>query len=747
MKSPFTQNRAERAFPILLVVFLSLFSNLGTASAQELNFNLPTGYSVKMNGLGSTICQASGITISTGALSSLPAVNQSDLPQAEGAFHHAIAGKPYTMVLDIPDAAVFVNMNPYISYRYGKADGTIPLNTYYAVQSPNPPAGFIRFEFPFTFELGEQYGYLTFIIAEYQPGPQSLGHKVVIPITVLGPTSKEVPILGTTTQPQIPYLILHAPPGDGSSSEFQDSKTTCREFTDSYAEDGSNSFNLAAKIGVAGSIGFIATVNYEFSVTFSGGATIGDMAVKTSSNQTCVTVSEGFSTTEITGPNGGGDVFIGYGTDMNLGLYPYLRVDSSNCDVVLDSGLIYMATGQPRKFAYTKTAILSEIETLNQIIADSATVGAKVFYEAKNQRNVWEQVLAMNEANVNNPANVPIGSDINFSSGVSASQESAITVVETNALEVEHYIEGNIGLEVVLEVGGSGVSGGYQYNTSKRFGKSQNQSDEVAQLIRYTLADDDQGDLFKVKVVRDPMYGTPIFRTILGTKSSCPYQGGYQRDQPKLKHVGNTSNSIVSLGNPVGSSATFFIDICNESNEARNYYLKLNANSNPNNAEVRVAGALLNGNEFGQFFPIPANSCLQNYEVSVKQATQLSYPNLELFLYPECNEDDIQSSIFASVYFGNATGVHEQAGNIAQLNVSPNPTSGVVNVSFDLTESAPVRLEVRDLMGRLQLLGLDETRPAGTQQAQLNLGHLPAGMYLLEIESGTARMTRKLMVE
>ncbi|MDX1912743.1 MAG: T9SS type A sorting domain-containing protein [Saprospiraceae bacterium] len=731
-----------------LLTITALLCVAFSTRAQELNFNLPTGYSVKMNGLGSTICQASGTTITTSALSFLPAVSLGDLPQSEGAFHHANAGQPFTMVLDIPDASVFANMNDYISYRYGTANGNIPLNTYISVPSPNPPSGFIRFEFPVMFELGEQYGYLTFIIAEYQPAQMSaLGHRVVIPITVLGPTTSEVPILGSTTQPQIPYLILHAPPGDGSSSEFQDSKTTCREFTDSYAEDGSNSFNLAAKIGVAGSLGFIATVDYEFSVTFSGGATIGDMSVRTSSNQTCVTVSEGFNTTEITGPTGGGDVFIGYGTDLNLGLYPYLRVDSSNCDVVLDSGLIYMATGQPRKFAYTKTAILSEMETLQQIIADSATVGPKITYNSQNQLRVWEQVLAMNEANLNNPGNVPIGSDINFSSGVSASQESAITIVETNAIEVEHYIEGNIGVEVVIEVGGSGVSGGYQYNTSKRFGKSQNQSDEVAQLIRYTLADDDPGDLFKINVVRDPMFGTPIFRTITGTKSSCPYQGGYQRDQPRLRHDGTTDNHIVSSGNPVGGSATFYIDICNESNEARNYYLKLNANSNPNNAEVRVAGALLNGNDLGQLFTVPASSCLENYEVSVKQASQLSYPNLELFLYPECNEDDIQSSVFASVYFGNASGVNENPGNLARLSVFPQPAANVVNVAFELVEPAPLRLTVNDIMGRLLWADTDENCPAGSQQKQLNIIDLPAGIYILGIQSGEERHTCKLIVE
>lgn len=729
-------------------LLLALLFGLGTTSAQELIFDLSTGYQIKVNGVGSTICHASGAVSAPTLFGVLPNVDFSSLPQVEGAYHHAYAGRPFNVSVDIPLLGNLPSSNLVLLYAYGSLPTGFQSSNV-VLASPGAPSGYMRFLIPVNFELASEYSYLTFVVNDQigNNNPIPVGNGFIIPIMALGPTVKEVPILGTTVQPQMPYLVLHAPPGDGSSSEFQDSKTTCREFSDSYVEDGSNAVNLAAKIGVAGSIGFIATVDFEFSVTFSGGATVGDMSVTTSSNQTCVSVSEGFATTEVTGPNGGGDVFIGYGTDMNLGLYPFLRVDSSMCSVVADTGLIYMPTGVPRKFAYTKTAILDDMESLRLIVADSAMVGAKAAYNALNQLHVWEQVLAMNDANVNNPNNVPLGTDINFSSGVSASQESAITVVETNSIEVEHYIEGNFGVEVVVEVGGSGVTGGYQYNSSKRFGKSQNQSNEQSQLVRYTLADDDQGDQFKVKVVRDPMYGTPIFRPQTGTKSSCPYQGGYQRDQPNLKHDGNPNDSIVSLGNPVGGSATFFIDICNESNEARNYFLKLNANSNPNNAEVRVAGALLNGNDLGQLFTIPANGCLQNYEVSVKQATQFSYPNLELFLYPECNEDDIQSSIFASVYFGNASGTNDVAGNISQLAVFPNPTSGVANVAFELAETAPVRIQVVDLLGRLQTERTLEQANAGINQQQVDLSSLAAGIYLLDIQSNGGRATRKLVVE
>jgi hypothetical protein len=312
-------------------------------------------------------------------------------------------------------------------------------------------------------------------------------------------------------------------------------------------------------------------------------------------------------------------------------------------------------------------------------------------------------------------------------------------------------LEGTFGVEAVIEVGGSGVTGGYEYKSSKRFGKTQNQSAEEAKVMRYTLTDDDPGDVFNVDVVRDPMYGTPIFRLKAGTKSSCPYQGGFQRDQPKLWHDGQPGDQITLQGNPVGSSATFHLDLCNESNEARAYNLKLNAQSNLNGAVVSAAGVPLNGNDLGQTFTVPANGCVQDLVIEVKMlsaSSPLSYPNLELFLYAPCEVDNpIQSRVFASVYFGNATGVHDAQGPVSNLSVFPNPTAGAVTVAFELAESAPLRFEVYDLLGRRQWTGQEERLAAGTQQSQLDLARLPAGIYRLQMTGAETMPGRTLVIE
>lgn len=567
---------------------------------------------------------------------------------------------------------------------------------------------------------------------------------IVLPIVSVGQLflDQQVPVLGTTVQPQIPYMVLHAPPGDGSSSEFQETKTTCREYVDTYAEDGSNSANLAVKLGVAGSIGFIATVDFEFSVTFSAGITAGDLAVTTKSNQTCVTASQGFSTNALLGGSGGGDVFIGYGTDLNYGLYPLVRIDPNTCIAKKDTGMIYAPSGNPRKFVYTEEAIQADIIT-QKAKAGNLALSVRERNEAQNQADVWEKVLALNNANKNNPNNALI-ENLSLSAGANTSQESSITVLETNSLEVEHYIDFNTGVSAVVEIGGSGVSGGYEYKGSYRFGKTNNSSAEVAKVVRYSLADDDGGDLFNMKVVRDPMYGTPVFRLEPTSKSSCPYQGGYQRDQPKLKHDGTTNEHIVSQGNPVGSSATFKVDLCNESNEARTYNLKLNAQSNLNGAVVSAAGVPLNGNDLGQSFSVPANGCVQDLIIEVKQLSAnspLAYPDLELFLYAPC-EEDIQTSVFASVFFGNATGVNDLADN-SLLSVSPNPTSGWLQIS--LPEGNTLEsVRVMDLSGKtVQNLELG----AAASKTEIDLSGLPKGIYALQARAEGQVFVKKVVVQ
>ncbi len=176
----------------------------------------------------------------------------------------------------------------------------------------------------------------------------------------------------------------------------------------------------------------------------------------------------------------------------------------------------------------------------------------------------------------------------------------------------------------------------------------------------------------------------------------------------------------------------------------KHYNLKLNAASNLNGAVVSAAGVPLNGNDGGQVFDVPANGCVQDLVVEVKQLSAnspLSYPNLELFLFSPC-EQGIQTSVFASVFFGNATGVNDLADNNL-LSVSPNPTSGWLQISLPEGNTLEA-VRVMDLAGKT----VRNLEPgAAASKTELDLSGLPKGIYALQARSEGQVFVKKVVVE
>ena len=77
-----------------------------------------------------------------------------------------------------------------------------------------------------------------------------------------------------------------------------------------------------------------------------------------------------------------------------------------------------------------------------------------------------------------------------------------------------------------------------------------------------------------MKIVRDPVYGTPIFLLDSAqSKSSCPYEGGVRIDQPELKIVGQVSDTISIPNITLGTPGSFQVQVCNTSLSERTYRL------------------------------------------------------------------------------------------------------------------------------------------------------------------------------
>ena len=141
--------------------------------------------------------------------------------------------------------------------------------------------------------------------------------------------------------------------------------------------------------------------------------------------------------------------------------------------------------------------------------------------------------------------------------GASSSTTTATESTSSSSLTVERYVESSFATSFIATFGATGAFGGATFNTSQRWGTTNTTTSGQRTELSYTLSDDDQGDQFSVDVYRDRQYGTPFFKLGAGSKSSCPYEGGYQLDQPNLKAVNATGNNI-TVNAPAGSNSASF---------------------------------------------------------------------------------------------------------------------------------------------------------------------------------------------
>lgn len=90
-------------------------------------------------------------------------------------------------------------------------------------------------------------------------------------------------------------------------------------------------------------------------------------------------------------------------------------------------------------------------------------------------------------------------------------------------------------------------------------------------------------------------------------------------------------------------------------------------------------------------------------------------------------------------------GIEEDLNGLSRFDVFPNPSSGQLNVDVELERSAPVQLAIYNLQGSKVYL---QNMPAtGQFKEQLDLSHLPAGMYVVQVSTPNSRTTKKVVIK
>lgn len=82
-----------------------------------------------------------------------------------------------------------------------------------------------------------------------------------------------------------------------------------------------------------------------------------------------------------------------------------------------------------------------------------------------------------------------------------------------------------------------------------------------------------------------------------------------------------------------------------------------------------------------------------------------------------------------------------------QLEVSPNPTRGEINVSFELKRSENVRVDLLDVNGRTLNVLFSGRQSAGAVRVTESVVGVPAGLYFVRVTDGTGSGVRRVVVE
>ncbi|MGL4598306.1 MAG: T9SS type A sorting domain-containing protein [Bacteroidia bacterium] len=102
-------------------------------------------------------------------------------------------------------------------------------------------------------------------------------------------------------------------------------------------------------------------------------------------------------------------------------------------------------------------------------------------------------------------------------------------------------------------------------------------------------------------------------------------------------------------------------------------------------------------------------------------------------------QDSIRDSVFQ-------VGVSEQVKNISSVGIFPNPATNQATLSYDLANPFPVIVRVLDVTGKsIQTNDLGQ-KNIGKHQFTFDLSILPAGIYFIQIDTGTEMYSQRLVV-
>ena len=449
-----------------------------------------------------------------------------------------------------------------------------------------------------------------------------------------------------TRTPELPFLILHDPPGDNSYAYWQKDSTYTTTNTLATEVNGSAGFFVNAKYGGGVKVPFVGTIG---GFIHTEGQFLAGRDNKTSdvvvtswnfSERVSTSADPDFTGDTFTGESG--DIVMGGSFNMIYSLTDVIDWDEENCQVIQDTSLAWGAGEFATTYFYTinhiENTLIPNLKTLKSLASpDSAKLLATYI-------DVWQQVVEDNRRTI---ANAKTTQNISFSGGTSREYSKTTSKDSTHSYEFTAFIDAEVKVGLGFRFDQINES---EYGVAAKFRWASTEANEKqftsSTTVGYVLGDDDTGDFFTVDVGNDPIYGTPIFKLASGT-SSCPFEPGTQpRDEPKISLNTYRQDNVDPNG-----KATFILNLGNasQSGETRDYELSVVQSSNYDGAIIRVGGVVV---EKGLTYTIPAGQQISATMTVERGPIAYSYNNLQLQLSSPCDGSRSETVSF-SVNFRN----------------------------------------------------------------------------------------------
>ncbi len=101
-----------------------------------------------------------------------------------------------------------------------------------------------------------------------------------------------------------------------------------------------------------------------------------------------------------------------------------------------------------------------------------------------------------------------------------------------------------------------------------------------------------------------------------------------------------------------------------------------------------------------------------------------------------------------NLYNANTTALGiEENDFLNNINLFPNPANELTNLSFTLSQTAPVQINIVDMIGKTVTVVANETMQNGDHRFEINTSDLSTGIYLINMTIDGQTITHKLMID